>query len=213
MPPINLLIKPASGLCNMHCDYCFYCDITEKRAQASYGIMTEQTLRNVIKKTLRAAEGSCTIAYQGGEPTLAGLDFFKKSIEYQKRFNTKGLTIHNALQTNGYGITAEWCRFFKENDFLIGLSVDGLKETHDMYRHSSSGAPTYDRIMETAQLLKEYGVDFNILTVVNRQTAGQVKKIYQSYKSRGFGFLQFIACLDPIGEPCGQRDYSLTPED
>ena len=110
-------------------------------------------------------------------------------------------------------IRAEWCRFFKENDFLIGLSVDGLKETHDMYRHSSSGAPTYDRIMETAQLLKEYGVDFNILTVVNRQTAGQVKKIYQSYKSRGFGFLQFIACLDPIGEPSGQRDYSLTPED
>lgn len=213
MPPINLLIKPASGLCNMYCDYCFYCDITKKREQASYGIMSERTLRNVIKKTLRAAEGSCTIAYQGGEPTLAGLDFFKKSIEYQKRFNIKGLTIHNALQTNGYGITDEWCRFFKENNFLIGLSVDGVSETHDLHRHSKDGQPTYDRIMETARLLENYGVDFNILTVVNKQTAAHVKKIYQSYKSRGFGFMQFIACLDPIGEIGGQRDYSLLPED
>ena len=212
MPPINLLIKPASGLCNMYCDYCFYCDITKKREQASYGIMSERTLRNVIKKTLRAAEDSCTIAYQGGEPTLAGLDFFKKSIEYQKRFNIKGLTIHNALQTNGYGITDEWCRFFKENNFLIGLSVDGVSETHDLHRHSKDGQPTYDRIMETARLLENYGVDFNILTVVNKQTAAHVKKIYQSYKSRGFGFMQFIACLDPIGEIWWQREYSLLPE-
>lgn len=213
MPPINLLIKPASGLCNMQCDYCFYCDITEKREQASYGIMTERTLRNVIKKTLRAAERSCTIAYQGGEPTLAGLDFFKKSIEYQNRFNIKKLPIYNALQTNGFGLTEEWCAFFKENHFLIGLSVDGIRQTHDLHRHTKSGEPTYDRIMKSAKMLEEYGVDFNILTVVNKQTAAEIKKIYQSYKSKGFGFQQYIACLDPLGETCGQREYSLLPKD
>ncbi len=214
MPPINLLIKPASGLCNMYCDYCFYCDITQKREQASYGMMSERTLRNVIKKTLRAASGSCGIAYQGGEPTLAGLDFFKRSIEYQQRFNVHHLPISNALQTNGYGITPEWCRFFKENHFLVGLSVDGLKATHDLYRHSRSDmGPTYDRVMETAQMFQSYGVEFNVLTVVNRQTAGQIKKIYQSYKSRGFGYQQYIACLDPLGEAAGGREYSLLPQD
>lgn len=213
MPPVNLLIKPASGLCNMHCDYCFYCDITEKRKQASYGIMSEKTLENVIKKALRFAEGSCTIAYQGGEPTLAGLDFFKKSIDLQNFYNRKGVRIENALQTNGFDLNEEWCSFFRDNHFLIGLSIDGVEETHNAYRHDRQGKGSYKRILESAGMLEKWGVDFNILTVVNRRTAKNIKKIYQSYASRGFMYQQYIACLDPIGEENGGREYSLLPED
>ena len=111
---IHLLIKPASGLCNLRCRYCFYCDITQKREQASYGIMSLETLEAVIEKALEAARTECTIAYQGGEPTLAGLDFFRKSIEMQKKHNRRKITIHNAIQTNGMVIDEEWARFFAE---------------------------------------------------------------------------------------------------
>ena len=96
----------------MQCDYCFYCDETQKRAQASYGLMSGKTLKNVIRRTVLAAEGSCTIAFQGGEPTLCGLDFFKKMVQYVNQYNRNHIHIEFALQTNGYGITEEWCRFF-----------------------------------------------------------------------------------------------------
>ena len=104
MPPVNLLIKPASGMCNMHCDYCFYCDETQKRNQASYGFMSEQTLKNVIRKVVLGAAGSCTIAFQGGEPTLCGLKYFEKVIELVDHYNYKHIHIDYALQTNGYGM-------------------------------------------------------------------------------------------------------------
>ena len=136
---IHLLIKPASGLCNLRCRYCFYCDITQKREQASYGIMSLETLEAVIEKALEAARTECTIAYQGGEPTLAGLDFFRKSIEMQKKHNRRKITIHNAIQTNGMVIDEEWARFFAENHFLVGLSIDGTKETHDACRVDERG--------------------------------------------------------------------------
>ena len=96
----------------------------KNREQASFGMMTEETLTNVIRKALDYAEGQCTIAYQGGEPTLIGLDFFKKSIELQKQYNHKKLVIHNAIQTNGYALDEEWAKFFAENHFLVGLSMD-----------------------------------------------------------------------------------------
>lgn len=211
MPPVNLLIKPASGLCNMRCNYCFYCDEAEKRQQASYGLMSEKTLKNVIRKTVLVASGSCTIAFQGGEPTLCGLKFFEKVVELVNHYNRNHIHIEYALQTNGYGITEEWCRFFARNHFLIGVSVDGLKEIHDGYRHSAAQGPTYDRIMETIKMFDRFGVDYNILTVVHRQVAENIKAIYRDYRKRGWNYMQFIACLDPLGEERGQEEYSLLP--
>lgn len=211
MPIMHILMKPASGLCNMRCGYCFYTDEMEKREQGSYGIMTPETLENVIRESLSFAEGECTIAYQGGEPTLAGLDFFRRSIELQEKYNVNKVQIHNALQTNGYLLDEEWCEFFREHHFLVGLSVDGIKSTHDEYRRDASGNGTYFRILESAERLKRHQVDFNILTVVNGRTAPKIRKIYEQYRKLGFGFQQYIACLDPMGEVPGKRDYSLTP--
>ena len=214
MPPVNLLIKPASGMCNMRCKYCFYYDETEKRQQASYGLMLEKTLKNVIRKTVLVASGSATIAFQGGEPTLCGLPFFKKVVEFVNHYNRNHIHIEYALQTNGYGITQEWCRFFAKNHFLIGISVDGLKEIHDEYRHSSkSFGPTYDRIMETIDMFDRFGVEYNILTVVHRKVARNIKEIYRDYRRRGWNYMQFITCLDPLGEERGKEEYSLLPKD
>lgn len=212
MPPVNLLIKPASGLCNMECDYCFYCDETQKRKQASYGFMSKETLENVIRKAFSYAEQSVGIAFQGGEPTLCGIDFFEEAVRLVKQYNVNNLKIEFALQTNGYAITEEWCEFFKKNHFLVGLSVDGTQATHDKYRHGKKGEGTYQKVLQAARLMKKNGADFNILTVVNKETAENIDSIYKEYKRNGWEYLQFIACLDPIGEIRGQREYSLTPK-
>lgn len=205
------MIKPASGLCNMRCRYCFYADEMENRGQASYGIMSEETLENVIRRVLDFAEGECTIAFQGGEPTLAGLDFFRKCLDFEKKYNAKNVLISHALQTNGYVLDEKWCRFFAENSFLIGLSVDGIKATHDAYRKDVKGQDTYFRVLEAARRLEEAGTEFNVLTVVNGRTAPKIRRIYEQYKKLGFSWQQYIACLDPIWEKQGQQEYSLTP--
>lgn len=205
------MMKPVSGLCNLDCQYCFYTDEMKKRKNGSLGLMSIETLENIIKKVLLFAEYECIIIYQGGEPTLAGLEFFKKSVEFQKKYNVNCVKIQNVLQTNGYILDKEWCQFFKENYFLIGLSLDGIKTTHDAYRKNVFGEDTYFRIMEAAMLLKQYDVEFNILTVVNAKTATKIRRIYEQYMKRGFYFQQYIACLDPIGADAGSYEYSLTP--
>lgn len=213
MPPINLLIKPVSGSCNMHCDYCFYCDEARNREKYSYGIMKESTLHNVLKKALYFAERSCTIAFQGGEPTLWGLQNYKKVLRYVEKYNKNKVQIDYALQTNGLNITDEWCEFFKINNFLVGLSIDGIEETHNKYRHQKNEmASTYRLIERTAKKFDKYEVEYNILTVVNKETATHIKDIYIDYRRHGWKYLQFIACLDPLEEERGVRDYSLSPQ-
>lgn len=212
MPQIHVMIKPASGLCNMRCRYCFYADEMSKRDQASYGIMSVETLEHVIREIFHFAEEQCTIAFQGGEPTLAGLDFYRQCIRLERKYNTKNIPVSHAFQTNGYVLDEEWYSFFAENHFLIGLSIDGIKATHDAYRRDTDGHDTYFRVLEKARGLQQAGVDFNILTVVNGRTAPKIRKIYEKYQKLGFAWQQYIACLDPIQEIPGQREYSLTPQ-
>ncbi len=212
MPPISILMKPSSGMCNMQCDYCFYCDETQKRVQESYGFMSESTLKNVIRKTLLRASGSAAYAFQGGEPTLRGLDFYRKVIEYEVQYNKKGIPVHNAIQTNGYALNEEWCRFFKENHFLVGVSIDGMQEIHDTYRHDKSGNATFNKIKANVDLMEKYGVEYNILTVVNQITAKNIKQIYAYYMENGWIYQQYIGCLDPLGEERGTKEYALTPK-
>lgn len=212
MPPISVLIKPSSGNCNLRCEYCFYYDTMSKREQSSYGFMTEETLEAVIRQVLAAAEGSCTIAYQGGEPTLSGLDFFEKSIEFQKRHNHKQVKIYNALQTNGYGLDQKWASFFKEHQFLVGVSLDGGPKLNDRYRKTPKGESSFYQVMKNIEMLTREGVDFNILSVVNAVTAPHIRKTYEFYRKNHLNFLQFIACLDPLEEEPGKREYSLKPE-
>ena len=212
MPQLHVMIKPASGLCDMRCSYCFYADAMKRRDQASYGIMSLETLEHVIREIFAFAEGACTIAFQGGEPTLAGLPFYERCLELEKRYNTKNIPVSHALQTNGYGLSEDWYPFFAKNHFLIGLSIDGLKATHDACRKDSQGQDTYFRVLETARALEQAGVPFNVLTVVNARTAPRIRKIYARYQKLGFAWQQYIACLDPLQEKPGQQAYSLTPE-
>lgn len=211
MPKLQLLIKPASGNCNMRCDYCFYVDEMENRNQKSYGFMSLDTLEVLVKKALEYADDTCVFAFQGGEPTLAGIPFFQTLIALQKRYNTKHVSIENTMQTNGYQIDDKWASFLAENHFLVGLSVDGVCATHNAYRKDAKGEGTFERVMNGAKLLRQYGAEFNILTVVHNKTAAKISRIYQFYKKNGFRYQQYIACLDPLGVEEGM-EYSLSAE-
>lgn len=212
MPNISVLIKPASGMCNLQCKYCFYCDETKNREVESYGFMEEETLEKVIQKVLDFSDTACTIAYQGGEPFLRGLDFFKKSVELQKKYNIKGIKISNTIQTNGTCLDEDWAKFLKENNFLVGISLDGIMFTHDSFRVDKKGQGTFERVMEGIGLLKKYEVDFNILTVVNAATAKKITQIYDYFKQNGFMYLQFIPCLNPLGMETERFPHTLTPK-
>ncbi|HYE11636.1 MAG TPA: anaerobic sulfatase maturase [Patescibacteria group bacterium] len=212
MPPLYLLIKPASGLCNLRCKYCFYHDISENRETASYGIMSNGSLEAVVRKGLAYADQECTFSFQGGEPTLAGLDFFQELIRFQQKYNYKKVRISNIIQTNGYIIDDQWAEFFAKNRFLVGLSLDGIKEINDFHRVESNGKGTHSAIMRCVQLFKKLHVEFNILTVITAQSAKKIEKIYNFYKKSDLKYLQFIPCLDPLGEPRGKHAYSLSPE-
>lgn len=168
-------------------------------------------MRNVIRKTMLHADGMISYVFQGGEPTLRGLEFFEKVIEYQKQYNKNRVYVNNAIQTNGYALNEEWAKFFKENHFLVGFSLDGTKENHDLYRHNTEGEGTYDRILKSINLMDAYGVDYNILTVVTKDTAEHISEIYKEYQTRGWNYQQYIACLDPLGEERGKNPYALTP--
>jgi uncharacterized protein len=211
MPTVDMLIKPASGLCNMRCKYCFYADVADNREVRSYGLMSEETQKELVKKALASADGYCNFAFQGGEPTLAGLDFFRRQVELEQRYNFRGIRVTNSIQTNGLAIDEEWAKFLAENHFLVGLSLDGPREIHDALRTDPAGAGTFDRVMETVKLFRKHKVDFNILTVISKPVAQNAKKVYSFFRSCNFKYLQFIECLDPFdAQP---REYSLTPED
>lgn len=212
MPPVHLLIKPASGSCNMVCRYCFYRDETENREIGSYGIMSDQTLESVVCQTFEFAERECTFAFQGGEPTLAGLAFFRKLVDLVQGQNRRKIRVNYAIQTNGLCIDREWAEFFRQNQFLVGLSLDGNKEVHDSLRFDRQGKGTFSRTMRAAQLFDSHRVAYNILTVVTASLARNINRVYNFYSRNGFFYQQYIPCLDAIGETRGGRDFSLTPE-
>ena len=212
MGPIQVMLKPASGMCNLRCRYCFYADEAEKRSTASYGMMSTETLEAVLRQVLAAAGRSCSILFQGGEPTLAGLPFFEEAVRMSRRLNRSGCRVFFALQTNGLLIDEDWCRFLAENHFLVGVSLDGTKDIHDANRIDAAGKGSYSRVMHALQLLKNHGVDTNILTVVTAHTARNYQKIYGFFARNGFTYQQYIPCLDPLGEERGQQPWSLRPD-
>lgn len=212
MPAISLLIKPVSSSCNMRCAYCFYADVAHSRSIADYGKMSEETLETIIQKALALADGGpVTFGFQGGEPTLAGLPFFQKAVALQKEHNHKNSAIQNALQTNGLLLDSQWAEFFRDNHFLIGISLDGTPPVHDCFRLDAKGKGTFERVLESAHLLERCQVEFNILSTVNAEVAKNVEKIYYFFKKQGFRYLQFIPCLDELKGP-GNQNYSLTAE-
>ena len=170
----------------MTCDYCFYCDEAKKRTQHVYGMMNEKTLETIIEKTISEAGAVASFTWQGGEPTLRGIDFFEKAVALQKKYKQQyqrnNLHIMNSFQTNGYELDRQWAKFFKRNQFLVGLSIDGLPEIHDSFRKGKDGSESFFRVKQAADLLDQYQVDYNILTVVTSQVAERIKEIYPFYK-------------------------------
>ena len=211
MKHISFLIKPASSLCNMRCRYCFYADVSAHREVKSHGVMQPQTMRALIDRALGLGEDAeVTFAFQGGEPTLAGLEFFRDFTRYvsDHRINQ---TIHYALQTNGYLVDKEWAEFFHENNFLVGVSLDGYRDLHNWLRPDASQWGTYDRVMHAIELLRAAQVDFNVLTVLTAQLAKHPQKVYKFYRQHKLDYVQLIPCLPGFDDEEGD-EFSLTPE-
>jgi uncharacterized protein len=213
METLNVLIKPSSSLCNLSCRYCFYHSLAEKnREKFSFGFMSEQTLENLVSRAFAETKRIVSFAFQGGEPTLCGLGFYEKLIGLVKKYNTEKISVAYAIQTNGILIDEKWARFLHDNNFLVGISLDGPKEIHDPNRVYSNGKGSFNDVMKAIEIMKKYDVQFNILTVVTSGVARHIEKIYRFFKSQGFSYLQFIPCLEPLGEVSEKNKYSLSPE-
>lgn len=212
MKHVQLLMKPSSSNCNLRCSYCFYEDECKNREIHSYGVMKKKILETVVAKALEAAEDTCTFGFQGGEPMLAGLEFFETFIEFTKKYKKPETRLYFSLQTNGTLLDGKWMKFLRENHFLVGISLDGTKELHDRNRRDSQGKGTFMKVLKNAKDLQKEKVDVNILCVLTKQNAKKISSIYQFLKKEEFYYQQYIPCLDPIGEKRGEHPWSLTPE-
>lgn len=187
----------------MNCTYCFYRDEMKCRATADFGEMSEQTLKNVIRRTLPCADTVASFAFQGGEPTLRGLDFFRKAVMFEKQYNSRGVRVINALQTNAQSLDEEWCRFLHDEDFIVGVSLDGTRDINDLYRRRNDGGSAFDRTLSSIKLLEKFGVRYNILTVVTDELCRAVDEVYDFYRTSGFEYQQYVACISPL---CNDND-------
>lgn len=209
MNSVCVMIKPASGGCNLRCKYCFYADEMANREVHSYGMMSDETLENVVRRVFDEAEREAAFAFQGGEPTLAGLSFFESLISLVKKYNLRHLPVNYSIQTNGTLITDEWAEFFTKNRFLVGLSLDGDKALHDGCREDGKGKGTFQSVISAAKIMQKHNTQFNILCVVTNFTARHGDRTYRFFKENGFRYLQFIPCIDPFDAEQGSV-YSLS---
>ena len=193
----NIMIKPVGSLCNLRCRYCYYLDKAD-----IYGgkepRMTCEMLETFIREYIAANDvPEVLFNWHGGEPLLMGLDFYRKAIQLQEKY-ASGKRIRNALQTNATLVTAEWAAFFRENGFLIGVSLDGPRDVHDCYRAGKGGGSTFERVVKGIAELYKAGVDYNIMTTVNSKSEGRGLEIYQFLKGAGTRFIQFMPVLEHV---------------
>src|SRR5215469_5021698 len=204
-PPItSLLIKPASAICNLDCEYCFYLDRdADPYKELPARQMTLETLERLVDTYLFYSYPRSSFIFQGGEPTLAGLPFFEKLVEYQKRYGRNGQSVSNALQTNGTLLDENWCRLLREYNWFVGLSLDGPPEINDRYRYNKDHHATGKRVLQSLELLQKHQVPFNVLCVLSQVNVADPKELYRFFKGLGVENLQFIplAEFDAGGTP------------
>ena len=194
-----LLIKPVGADCNLNCAYCFYSRASELYPDSGRHIMPGSVLAEMVRKYMSLDLPVSAFAWQGGEPTLAGIDFFREVVGLQQKYGKAGQVVSNSLQTNGTLINEEWAEFLCSYKFLVGLSIDGPKEIHDRFRVSHAGrGGSWDKACRAARLFDLYPVEYNILSVVNSYNAGHVESIYGFFREKGWRYLQFIPCLEVI---------------
>lgn len=208
MKALSLLIKPASGLCNMRCSYCFYREELAHARHVRPSIMTEELAELLIERICREAEQEVRITFQGGEPTLAGLDFLETFVRRLEQKKKPRLRVHYAIQTNGLTLDGRWAEFFRRNRFLVGLSFDGTAALHDKYRRDAAGKGTAARVRQSWQLLQKAGVETNLLCVITAQAARSPGAVYRYLRQLGAQFVQFIPCISPEG-----AEWALNGED
>ena len=202
-----LMVKPVGSSCDLRCTYCYYLPV-----QISRGRMSHETAETLIRNAVAASNGPVlSFVWHGGEPTLAGMDFYRDVLELQKKYLPEGWQVWNNLQTNGFGLTEEWCEFLAGNHFDVGISLDGTKETHDRQRKSAAGEETYDRIAEHIRMLERAGIRPDLLCTVNSVTVRQPMQVYSTLRDLGTGWIQFIPVVNRSAEG-GLAPESVDPE-
>lgn len=204
------MIKPSSASCNLRCRYCFYMDESKNRDVPSHGLMNEEMMKILIERIVEYLDGSgvANISFQGGEPTLAGIGYFRNFVEEIKKH--PDIETHYSIQTNGTLIDDAFAAFFKENSFLVGVSLDGYEENMNRFRIGPSIDNVYEKVMEGIEILRRHDVDFNVLTVVTRDLAQHPRQLFEFYLSENFEYIQLIPCLPAFG--IEDDGMSLTPE-
>jgi len=209
----SLLIKPASAVCNLDCTYCFYLDRdADPYKSLPARRMTDDTLERLVDTYMFYSYPNSVFAFQGGEPTLAGLNFFEKLVKLQKQYGRDGHNVSNALQTNAVLIDESWCDVFHEYNWLLGVSIDGPEDVHDLYRLNKGGQGTWRKVVNAIEILQEQEVDFNALCVLSQANVEKPRELYQFYKSLGIDNIQFIPLAEfnkATGEPL---PFTITPE-
>jgi uncharacterized protein len=207
----HIMAKPSGSACNLRCDYCFFLK-KEKLYPGSSFRMPDEVHEAYIRQLLEAHQvPQVTVAWQGGEPTLMGLDFFRRSVELQKKYRKPGTRLENTFQTNGILLNDEWCRFFRENNFLVGLSLDGPQKLHDLYRKDMGGQGTFERVLKAARLLQQHRVEFNILCTVNSKNADHPLEVYRFFRDElGAHYIQFIPIVERDNETGYQEGGRVT---
>lgn len=201
LPAFHLLAKPTGSVCNLACAYCFFLE-KERLYPGVRAHMSDALLELYIQQIVEARPGpEVSLAWQGGEPMLMGLEFFRRSVDLARRYAQAGVTVSHTIQTNGTRINGDWARFFSDNHFLVGLSVDGPREVHDVYRRDKVGKPTFDRVMRGLAHLREGGVDWNALTAVHAANADHPVDVYRFLRDEcGARFIQFIPIVERLRE-------------
>jgi len=212
VPFSNVLVKPVSADCNLCCPYCFYSSKAALYPETKRHRMSDRVLRGLIAQVMVLSPDRASFCWQGGEPTLAGLGFYRKVVKYQSLFAMPGQVVENSLQTNGILIEENWARFLSRYRFLVGVSLDGPQDIHDYYRKDQAGSGSYEKVTEGIKWLRRYNVDFNILVLLNRRNIERSRELYRFLIDHDFRYLQFIPCVERDPETGGLAEYSINQE-
>jgi len=211
LPAFHVMAKPTGSRCNLACEYCYFLK-KERLYPDSAFRMSDRTMETYIRQTIEAHRvPEVTIAWQGGEPTLMGLDFFRRAVEVEKTCAGPGVRIENTLQTNGVLLDEDWCRFLHEQNFLVGLSLDGPRAMHDAFRKDKQGKSVFDKVVRAVRLMQKHGVEFNILCTVNAVNSLKPLEVYRFFRDKlGVRYIQFIPIVERDNETGNQEGTKIT---
>jgi len=207
----HVMSKPTGARCNLHCDYCFFLEKSGLYPGSDFR-MTDEVAAAFVRQTIAAQEVPfVTIAWQGGEPTLMGLDFFRRALDVERDALPVGWQVERTIQTNGTLLDDEWAAFFAENDVLVGLSIDGPRELHDTYRHDGAGRSVFDQVESAARLLARHGAEFNVLCTVNAANVHHPNEVYRYFRDElGARYIQFIPIVEVATPPSAGAAGTVT---